>query len=1085
MFVKDTFTGASAGSNLTAHTGEIGATWTKHPNQASASLLIDASGRIYGNAAVDNTYYASGVPASANYSVYADVIMLSDPGAAHVSVCGRISTSALTYYRFALTKTNVYLQKYVAGVLTTITSGAYAPNEGQTYRIGLHMSSTTLKATIDGAVVLAVTDASISAAGRIGTDPFGAPGASDGWHIDNVWGANGIFWVGGSGTVASSSHWSRLPAGSSGITPTSTDDAIVDQNAGSPTITVDVNQTFASFSIGTVTQYVDTTKTMTLTGSGSAALTLTGDLSIYGDAGIGSALSNITITDLCVWRQFSADYIPRLTIASANGVSCDHTILGIIQCNVTTLMHNSGLFTMPLLVVNDKYASLNVGTYDTTVSASARTLVLGNSVIGSEMHVSTKFDLSGSNLTIQNLNKLVVYFDGIQTVANLGTRTLAAVHVDSGRCTMATDVTANSLILEKNSTIVMSGSCTFGYIAVASNLSITIAGGKTLTGRLVVQNYGEEAKDVGVMSGTPGVQATWNMLNGGQITKSRWRVQDIQFINGSVVAYHSYDAGNNNGISFATGLARSYRYAVYDYLGNYIDEYTDVVADPNFNMQINAVPGQLTIRREVDPTDFGEGTIVNYDNRVEITCFNDDHPNGKLIYQGTIDSWTPNGRSGSSYVDIVLVPYSADLAQYPVTDPSFGDVSFIQDQPKTLLSFTSSKVAVSWTTGSGVLALGQIVASIYYANTSQVTVSIYKDNGSNTPDNTVPVYTTDYTVDNSPVYQGVYGLNPNIAVSASSKYWLVVDTHGGNVDQTPIYTTNDYASGNAAYWNGSAWVQSASYGIQELYTYTTNADTSVSFAADDWKESLFSILRTYSDLGGRTLYSDQSIEDPGITFTYDFNSNTMLDAVQKFVDQCPTGWYWYVDAGTNELNIHPPQTLAKHRFTQGVDVQQFQLEKTKATIVNSLYITGGDTGGGSNLFRNYISNPSIGRYRRRTKFYNDINLVSTTASDAIGEKILGQSKDPVTRGSLNVLGTPEIGADLEALAPGDLFVVLGKDDELPLVQISGFSYLGSVAEVDASTAPAQINNALNDTQVAVRQQQTVGNPAVATVVEVL
>jgi hypothetical protein len=1084
VFVKDTFSGAVAGSNLTAHTGEIGATWTNHASSPTSSILVSSTGTIYGTTlGAANLYYASGVPASADYSVFADVVVKSLINAA--SVCGRVNTGALTYYLAILDGSNISLYKRVAGTFTLLATTTAALSSGSTYRLGLHMSGTVIKATLNGVVYLAAGDAAIAAAGRAGVQLDSTSTDTTGLHIDNFVGSYGLFWIGGNGNTSDAAHWSRVPVGTGGVTPASTDDMYVGPGSGSPTVTVDASITFSSITMGTPGVYAPTTETMILTGTGTNTIGDTGDLTVYGDAGFGASLSSMTLTGTTAWYQYSSSYIPKLTLGSTGVLVCGHTPNGIVQCNATTLLYTgTGSLTLPLLDVNDAYASLNVGTFDLTLANASSDVIFGNSVMGSEMYVSEKLDLNGS-APLTNLDRLVVYFDGGSTTANLGGKTLGAIHVNSGKCTIAGDNVANSLILEKDTAINMSGSCTFGYIAVASNMSIVIGAGKTLTGRLVIQNYNEVAKNVSISSGTAGTLATWNLNNSGPITKSRWRVQDISFTNGSIIAYHSTDLGNNLGITFNYGLEKTYRYAVYDFAGTYISEYTDVVSDPDFTRQVNAPPGQMTIRREVDPTNYGEGTIVDYDNKVIVTCISDDHPNGVVIYTGAIESWTPNIEPGNGYVDILLMPYGADLVQFPVTDQSLTDVSFVQSQPKTLLNFTSSKLAISWTTGLGVVAIGQVFMPINFINTSSITVKIYKDNGSNTPDNTTAVYTTTYTVNNTSVPQSVNALIPNIAASASSKYWIVADVGGGSIVPNTVYTTNDYASGNAAYWNGASWVQSAAYGIDYLTTYTAVADTTVAYSAADLKESLTGLLDVYAILGGRITYSDASIDDPGVDFTYTFNSNTMLDAAQKFIDQCPAGWFWYIDPATNLFHLHPQPTTPRHTFTIGVDVEKVQLQKTKGTIVNSLFVTGGDTGGGVNLFRNYVNIPSIGRYRRRTKFYNDVNLTDSTAADAVGQKIIGQSKDPTSRAPVTVLSAPDVGADIEIINPGDLFVILGKDNTLEHLQVGSFNYSGVKAEIDASSAPPQINATLNDTQVAVRQQQNVNNPATATVVEVL
>src|SRR5919205_3815023 len=77
--VNDTFTGTD-GTLLQNHVGETGATWTKHPNYPADMTLL--SGKVYGPQW--GLYYASGVPATNEYDVSADLTVSSNSGATGV-----------------------------------------------------------------------------------------------------------------------------------------------------------------------------------------------------------------------------------------------------------------------------------------------------------------------------------------------------------------------------------------------------------------------------------------------------------------------------------------------------------------------------------------------------------------------------------------------------------------------------------------------------------------------------------------------------------------------------------------------------------------------------------------------------------------------------------------------------------------------------------------------------------------------------------------------------------------------------------------------------------------------------------------
>lgn len=130
QFAVDTFTGTS-GTELATYS----ANWVKASYSGSSDwVLSDANRARCGGS--NSTYYNTGTPASADYTVKVDVYIASD-AAATPGVCGRLDTSAQTYYharavRVNSTTLNWELYKRVVGTFTqlgssvsqTITTGA-------------------------------------------------------------------------------------------------------------------------------------------------------------------------------------------------------------------------------------------------------------------------------------------------------------------------------------------------------------------------------------------------------------------------------------------------------------------------------------------------------------------------------------------------------------------------------------------------------------------------------------------------------------------------------------------------------------------------------------------------------------------------------------------------------------------------------------------------------------------------------------------------------------------------------------------------------------------------------------------------
>lgn len=182
-FVLDTFTG-TAGTLLQAHTGEIGATWTKNAVYASGGCTIDAQNRIY--AAIFNAMYsASGTPPTPDYEVEADATPL--PGYSLAGITARQNPTADTWILFYNDQSAAEwkIQVRVAGSVI-VTAAAPGPvNVGQTYGMTLRVQGTQITASVDGQQIVATTSTALLTAFNAGVYFGETGGPIAGWHITN------------------------------------------------------------------------------------------------------------------------------------------------------------------------------------------------------------------------------------------------------------------------------------------------------------------------------------------------------------------------------------------------------------------------------------------------------------------------------------------------------------------------------------------------------------------------------------------------------------------------------------------------------------------------------------------------------------------------------------------------------------------------------------------------------------------------------------------------------------------------------------------------------------------------------------
>lgn len=189
--VADNFTG-TAGATLQSRAGESGASWTKH-GWSTADAVISSAGRLRKNGTGRALYYASGVPASANYAVEADVNVRSLAAGDRAGVAGRVVTAANTLYvaRYDVTAGEWALWKAVSNTWTRLGGFAQTLTAGSTYRVRLDMNGTTIRLYVDGVQRVSVTDSAIAATGRggaiLGDTSAGATVSNTvGMHLDDL-----------------------------------------------------------------------------------------------------------------------------------------------------------------------------------------------------------------------------------------------------------------------------------------------------------------------------------------------------------------------------------------------------------------------------------------------------------------------------------------------------------------------------------------------------------------------------------------------------------------------------------------------------------------------------------------------------------------------------------------------------------------------------------------------------------------------------------------------------------------------------------------------------------------------------------
>ena len=103
-----------------------------------------------------------------------------------------------------------------------------------------------------------------------------------------------------------------------------------------------------------------------------------------------------------------------------------------------------------------------------------------------------------------------------------------------------------------------------------------------------------------------------------------------------------------------------YIYKIYDITDTFVKVLDDVISKPEFTYSLNGGLGELVLQLNRSLDDYGEGTDLDFNYKVEVHL-TDDYNDSALIYTGYISAFNPYYRNGSEGVEITILPNIAKL----------------------------------------------------------------------------------------------------------------------------------------------------------------------------------------------------------------------------------------------------------------------------------------------------------------------------------------------------------------------------------------------------------------------------------------
>ena len=170
------------GKTLQTHTPESGGPWVRHAS-SSLDAVITSTGRVRRNGSGNGLLSLTGTHPNADYDVSADVVA-PQPTATRqgdVGIVGRLNTTTGEGYVAAYSQAAQQWQLHRRGsdgLLQQIGWASANVTAGVAYRLVLRLRGSSLSMFVNGSLVIAATDGTLTGAGRAGVYFYGPQGGA-------------------------------------------------------------------------------------------------------------------------------------------------------------------------------------------------------------------------------------------------------------------------------------------------------------------------------------------------------------------------------------------------------------------------------------------------------------------------------------------------------------------------------------------------------------------------------------------------------------------------------------------------------------------------------------------------------------------------------------------------------------------------------------------------------------------------------------------------------------------------------------------------------------------------------------------
>lgn len=216
---------------------------------------------------------------------------------------------------------------------------------------------------------------------------------------------------------------------------------------------------------------------------------------------------------------------------------------------------------------------------------------------------------------------------------------------------------------------------------------------------------------------------------------------------------------------------KTYRYKVYDVLGNFIKDITDsVVSEPVFTQEINTASSELKLELARDPSDYGEGIEIKHDNIIKV-YYSDLETYDAVIFQGKLVNYTAvYGRDDKMEVTLYSLGYELDSVIYRADEST----DQTQDSGSNLVVVgPDSSVAQSFIPDQPTLKSIELKIEAEVASTD-ITLAIHTNNAGQPAASPITGASVTKTITNASAEVIKFTFPESVTLTTATTYWMVI-----------------------------------------------------------------------------------------------------------------------------------------------------------------------------------------------------------------------------------------------------------------------------------------------------------------------